>query len=59
MLYILTIVIGKIIHACICNLKWISNIDVQQDYLTKMDKIWLLVKVSFIKFFGRKSVDFH
>ena len=38
MLYIFTIMIAKIIHACICNLKQMSNMDVQQDYLTEKDK---------------------
>ena len=37
---ILTIVVANIIHACICNLKWMSNIDIQQDYLTRKDSIW-------------------
>ena len=37
MLHILTIEVRQIIHACIRNLKWMSNIDVQQDKLSKKD----------------------
>ena len=35
--HMLTIAVREITNACICNLKMISNIDVQQDYLSKKD----------------------
>ena len=45
MLHILTIAVGEIIHACIRDLK-LSNIDVQREYLSKKEQIWLLCEVS-------------
>ena len=35
MLPILTIVVRKMTYASICNLKWMANIDVQQDCISK------------------------
>ena len=35
--HMLTIAVREITNACIGNLKMISNIDVQQDYLSKKD----------------------
>ena len=35
--HMLTIAVREITNTCICNLKMISNIDVQQDYLSKKD----------------------
>ena len=55
MLHILTIPVRKIIISRIRNLKQISNIDVQQDYHSKKSKSCLLVEVSLIIFFLKKT----
>ena len=38
------IAVKEIIHHCICNLKYTSNIDVQEDFLSKKDKINLFIQ---------------
>ena len=59
MVLILTVAVRESMPVCIQNSKkW--NINVQQDYLSKKEQIWLLNEVSFTLFlFGKKTSGFY
>ena len=59
MVLILTVAVRESMPVCIQNFKkW--NINVQQDYLSKKEQIWLLNEVSFTLFlFGKKTSGFY
>ena len=53
-LHILSIGVTEVRQDCTRSLKF-SNIDVQQDYLSKTELIWLLFEVPFISFSVRET----